>query len=551
MKKQVIPLLLVFVLIFGTFAGCAGDGNSSAQSSTDTNHSQANSPAQSSQSEQSSTQEATGNLNLDGLPIVNDKIELSVFQYCRDADQIDWNNLWFYQQLEEETNVHVTFDVAIDSEWETKLNLMLASGEYNDIVMNRKKIDYEEYGVSQGIFIPLDGLIDQYMPIYKERVAMDPTIVESLRASDGQTYSIGYIVAQDIHTGNMYFVNQKWLDNLGLKAPETVDELTALLTAFKDQDDNGNGDPSDEIPLDVTLTDFYKMSLYMWGIPENDIWVSIDDNAQVRCNATIDGYREALEWMHELYTNGLVDSEVLTKDGTMVNSDVISGRVGYMFRWRLLSHGIDEVKDDYVNVLPPSAEGYSAKMNTTMEVAAPCALITTANEYPEATARWLDHILETETAFENYYGPEGTLWKYNDSGKVEIIGGNDQDGVLYCPGVNSLFYGPAEWYFSVFEVPDYRVEKAEYDHAYTKAGVFEKYPADYLTKLITLTSDENTTLNLHLTDLKNLISEMISNSIMHGVTDEEWNAFQTNLKNAGIDEYVGVYQAALDRYLAG
>lgn len=548
MKKQVIPLLLAFVLIVGSFAGCAGDGNSNAQNSKN-----ASSKTESSKqdTEQSSTQEATGNLNLEGLPIVNDKIELSVFQYCRDADQIDWNNLWFYQQLEEETNIHVTFDVAIDSEWETKLNLMLASGEYNDIVMNRKKIDYEEYGVSQGIFIPLDGLIDQYMPIYKERVAMDPTIVESLRASDGQTYSIGYIVAQDIHTGNMYFVNQKWLDNLGLEAPKTVDELTALLTAFKEQDANGNGDPSDEIPLDVTLTDFYKMSLYMWGIPENDIWVSIDDNAKVRCNATIDGYREALEWMHELYSNGLVDSEVLTKDGTMVNSDVISGRVGYMFRWRLLSHGIDEVKDDYVNVLPPNAEGYSAKMNTTMEVAAPCALITTANEYPEATARWLDHILETETAFENYYGPEGTLWKYNDSGKVEIIGGNDQDGVLYCPGVNSLFYGPAEWYFSVFEVPDYRVEKAEYDHAYTQAGVFEKYPADYLTKLITLTSDENTTLNLHLTDLKNLISEMISNSIMHGVTDEEWNAFQTNLKNAGIDEYVGVYQTALDRYLAG
>ena len=143
------------------------------------------------------------------------------------------------------------------------------------------------------------------------------------------------------------------------------------------------------------------------------------------------------------------------------------------------------------------------------------------------------------------------MWKYNDAGKVELINSNDQDGVLYCPGVNGLFYGNAEWYFSTFEVPNYRVEKAEYDDAYTEAGVYEKYPADYLTKLITLTTNENTTLTLHLTDLKNLISEMISNSIMHGVTDAEWEAFQTNLTNAGIEEYVATYQTALDRYLAG
>ena len=43
---------------------------------------------------------------------------------------------------------------------------------------------------------------------------------------------------------------------------------------------------------------------------------------------------------------------------------------------------------------------------------------------------------------------------------------------------------------------------------------------------------------------------MISNSIMHGVSDAEWDAFQTNLQNAGIEEYVQTYQAALDRFLA-
>lgn len=544
MKKQAAALLLAVLMVVGSLAGCSGGG--SKDSANDSSKAQT---SQSAGSESSQAQEPSSNFNAEGYPIVNETVELSVFQYCRDADQIDWPNLWFYKNLEEKTGVHATFDVAIDSEWDTKLNLMLASNEYNDVVINRKTINYEEYGVSQEIFIPLDNLIDQYMPTYKARIAQDPTIVESLKASDGQTYSIGYIVAQDIHTGNMYFINKSWLDKVGMEVPTTVDQLTEVLRAFKTQDANGNGDANDEVPLDVVLTDFYKMSFYMFGIPESDIWVSIDDDAQVRCNAQIDGYRDALEWMHQIYEEGLVDSEVLTKGGTMVTSDVLAGTVGTMFRWRLLNHGIDEVKDQYVNMLPPSAEGKSAKMYTTMEVAAPCALITVANEYPEVTARWLDSMLENQTAYESYYGPQGELWDYNAEGKAELKG-SDQDCVQYCPGVNGLFYGNADWYFSTFAVPDFRLEKAAYDDAYTEAGVYEKYPADYLNKLITLTTDENTVLLLHKTDLTNLISEMISNSIMHGVSDAEWDAFQTNLQNAGIEEYVQTYQAALDRFLA-
>ena len=283
MKKQVLSLLMVLLLVLGSMMGCSGGNNSSGggESSAATESS-----ALAEESQENATQGGSvENMNAEGLPIVNDKIELSIFQYCRDTDQIDWDNLWFYEQLEEETNIHVTFDVATQSDWATKLNLMLVSGEYNDIVMNRDVVDDEEYGVVQGIFIPLDDLIEEYMPIYNERVTMDPSIVESLKASDGKMYSIGYIVAQDIHSGNMDFINKTWLDNLGLEMPTTIDELTDVLRAFRDEDANGNGDASDEYPMEVVLTDFYKMSLAFFGVPENDKWVSIDDNAQVRLNA--------------------------------------------------------------------------------------------------------------------------------------------------------------------------------------------------------------------------------------------------------------------------
>lgn len=46
-----------------------------------------------------------------------------------------------------------------------------------------------------------------------------------------------------------FFVDKKWMDELGLKEPTSLDELYTVLKAFKDNDVNGNGDKNDEIPF--------------------------------------------------------------------------------------------------------------------------------------------------------------------------------------------------------------------------------------------------------------------------------------------------------------
>ena len=38
------------------------------------------------------------------------------------------------------------------------------------------------------------------------------------------------------------YINQTWLDNLGLEVPTNMDELEEVLIAFKEGDPNGNGD---------------------------------------------------------------------------------------------------------------------------------------------------------------------------------------------------------------------------------------------------------------------------------------------------------------------
>ena len=60
-----------------------------------------------------------------------------------------------------------------------------------------------------------------------------------------------------------WWVRQDWLDKLGLKAPQNVDELYTVLKAFRDRDPNGNG-KKDEIPwFNASPNEVYRLVL-LW-----------------------------------------------------------------------------------------------------------------------------------------------------------------------------------------------------------------------------------------------------------------------------------------------
>ena len=62
-------------------------------------------------------------------PIVKEPLTIKVFQWVVENQQVDFENLWFYKELEKKTNIKVEWEAVKDGDWNTKLNLMLASGE--------------------------------------------------------------------------------------------------------------------------------------------------------------------------------------------------------------------------------------------------------------------------------------------------------------------------------------------------------------------------------------------------------------------------------------
>lgn len=547
MKRKVLAAIIAMSMLMTSLTGCGSSAAGNAQEGGST------SAGESAQAGDSVQAEASESFNKEGYPIVNEPLTLNVMFAIRDVDSmIEPNDMKVVQDLEAKTGIHIEWEMIKGTDWETKLNLMFASGEYPDIILSPNgKVDVEEYGVTQQLLLPVDELTEQYMPNYTDRVKAeesDPAI--SLVASDGQKYSVGYLVGQNINTQAHFFINQTWLDKLGLSTPTSLDELTETLRAFKTGDPNGNGQ-QDEVPLEMGLDSGYygvRWMLPMFGVPvDAEKWIYLDDDKKVQFAPTQEGFRQCLEWLHMLYSEGLIDKEVLSQDANVVESKLTDGNVGFFTAWRLTAMGWDEgVAKDCVLYMPTAPEGTKVQLARRLEMATNGAYITVANQHVPESMRWLDALLDTETMFSLYYGEEGTGWEYNsENGKIDSIV-TDTSGTKEMLDCNTLFFAPAEYISKTFNMSPQRIEKTEYCETYEKEGFIQKYSDDYLA-MAPLTAQQHTDCALIETDIKNAVKENMATFVSEGITDESWNTFVKMFENMNITDYLKIYQDAIDQ----
>ncbi len=538
MKKKVIAIMLTASMAASALSGCGGGADTNAG-----------------QTEAGANIEANmDNFNETGFPIVNEPITLRVMQGIRDSDSLTAPaDMPAIKRLEEQTGIHLEWEVVKGNDWSTKLNLMFASGDYPDLILTpQTEVDQEEYGVSQGLLIPLnDDLTSKYMPTYTERrAAEDIDPCEGLTASDGNKYAVGYMVGQYINTNAHFFINQDWLERLNLAAPNNVEELTEVLRAFKEQDANGNGNPSDEVPLQMSLENGYygvRYALPMFGIPAGPLkWIYLDNDKKVQFVATQQGFRECMEWLHTCYKEGLTDPEMISQDANTFESKLAQGNARFFTAWRLKAMGFDDGVAATCTLYTPGDAAVCYPR--TIEKAKPGAYITANNQYVPQTLRLLDAMMDTEVMYSLYYGEQdatdGTGWKYGDNGKIDLLmnGNVDVKNFLDC---NTMFFGPGKYIDSVFNWPEQRLEKSQYCQIYEEAGIMQKYSNDYID-LAPISSEQLQANALIETDIDNAMKEYMATFITEGVTDDSWNAFVSMFDGMQVADYVNVFQTAID-----
>lgn len=252
------------------------------------------------------------------------------------------NEKLIFQRLEQQTNVHIDWTCFVDDQFADKKNLALAQfGNLPDGLFTAGMSDYDLLRYAkQGIIIPLENLIDKYMPNLQAVFEKYPEYRTMCTAPDGHIYSFPWIeqlgegkeAIQAI--GDIPYINKKWLDFLGLEVPETVDELEQVLIAFRDNADriqqefqiegsiipmsfiinNGDQDPA------ILINGFGE------GYGDTPDHFAVTDEGEVIYTAVQEGYKEGIQWLHSLVEQDLVDPEAFTQEwSTYVAKGKITG----------------------------------------------------------------------------------------------------------------------------------------------------------------------------------------------------------------------------------
>ena len=480
-------------------------------------------------------------------------VTLSALQYELENVAVDFNNLWFFQQIEEQTGVHVDFTDVKDSEWTSSVSLAFARGSLPDLIL-RGSLDVEEYGVSRHLLLPLDEYMEKgYLPNYTARLS-EPGLREQLTASDGHMYTLGFLISQGVNTNGHFFINQDWLDALSLPVPGTLEELTEVLRRFRRDDPNGNG-LADEIPLEFTfddnITGIYNLFSF-FSLPLNEDYVFVDDAGRVRFAPEQPGFAEALAWLHDMAQEGILDIDFISQGSNIWAEKVNEGNVGLFSYWRLQNTALSpSVISMYRVMKPVGAGGRKACLPRLIDLIEFGAALTADNRNVEASLRWLDAQFETENMLVSQNGALGDTLTRREDGRY-MVASVPPDNALYrqVPVICGQFFAPPEYYASVYVPAAHRQEKAAYCSLYEEAGVLEKVSAKVLTTVAPRTSDEDARLSRLKTSLKSLTDAAIVDMVTSGPSPEKLEALRQAFAAAGSAEYCRIYQDIYDRWTA-
>ncbi|WP_157683325.1 extracellular solute-binding protein [Microlunatus soli] len=521
-------------------AGCAGGSQDDPQTKID---------------------EPDPNINTTGMPIAKEPVTISFMSGRPSQTADDWNTVAAMKKMEKQSGVHIDWGLVPSEGATEKRNLSLASGDYPEVIYRTGlgAVDLAKYG-EQGTLIPLNTLIDKYMPNLKAILAENPDIKRGMTFPDGKIYGLPTIYDPEFASLQMQYklwVRKDWLAKFGMKTPTTLDEYAAYLKAVKTKDPNGNG-KADEIPL----TDggeggtLYQMLRSSFGVGNRGtssgyLDAQPDDPTTVRFYPASDGYRDLMGYLHKLYADGLIQKDVFTNDAGKFNNLGSQDLIGSAATQSPAAF-FGKVGKNYV-ALPPlkktasdpvpewNAEGSGLRGMGQF-------VITDKAEHPVAAARWMDYFYGDEGAKLFFLGIEGTT--YQKSGTdYEFLPqiADNPDGLTVDEALKPyvIYLGGSypgivrESYFKGTEGSAQAVEgtKQVADH-----GIDEVWPG------FTYGSDEATELDTISADVDKFTDESRSAFISGKKPLSDWDDYVAKFDQMGMKRYLEIQQAALDRY---
>lgn len=482
--------------------------------------------------------------------------------------QTDWENIKAWQYFEEATGVHVNWELYANSgEMAEKLNVLIASGDLSSFpdAFYRCGISASQlkrYG-PEGLFLDIYDLVQQYAPnlcarmdeTNAWRVVLDPVTNAMYSCPD-----LSNSVSARMHP--KLFLNTKMMQAVGVdKMPETTDELYDLLVLIRDQDANGNGDATDEIGITSNYaSNVIRAFTGAFGIDNrgrDDLSVDADpaDETKVRFVYTTDEYRSMLSYLNRLYEENLLDHDLFgVNTGNMIakgSQDMIFG-LSYT---NIVAAGVDETDYRGLEVALKGPEGHQDWNNLSAGIGVGSFVISASCEDPETLVKWIDSFYSEEGSLMLHFGKEGVDFTYDENGYPvytdqvlsQVSTDNPYDKVISA--ITPYASGGLPRYMDdkTFCGSECRGE------ALAAAQRMEPY-ANEECWMFNFTTDEEEELSALRSDLITNCHDVYQAKFITGELDVDddavWDGYVAEMEGMGLEDYLYIYQTALDRMLA-
>lgn len=569
MKKRLLAWILAASMVMG-LAACGANGKNSADSSGTEGETAGTSASAGELEEEQTETEASQDSGGSGYQTTygakqfdNVKIQVELFDRSNAPEgSTITDNRWvnYAKEAMAEVGIDVEFVAVPRSDEVEKMQTMMSSGTAPTLTFTYTYSYARDYYESEGIW-DLSEFVDGDDQAVNLKKYIGDECIDIGRMPGGDLY--GIVARRATVASHNLFIRTDWLEELGLDIPTNVEELTEAIRLMAKENPDGRSDIIGIWPLGLES----GATIYPYvGTIALSFMKNINDERQCAIQSGLEyyadeGYRDYIQWLNQMYNEGLINQEYFAQTGEQGQSYIVNGQIACFEQ--NVGYNVDILRGSLLQALQandPSAEMeaispmYSSVYPDTQytDVYGAGGMIifcpkTASAEEVEAAITYLDWMATEEGGFTIYHGFEGEHFEYNEDGVPMAKDGEfnsiDKDWLR-----TDMFLVGNQGYFQTVE--DFNTSIAADNPGY------EKYVIDDYTKSLEgehyggyqyMTAPESQ-MEIQ-TDLDLLRSEYMVKCITCDTAsfDSLYDEFITKLEAAGIEQVLEDKAAIYDQ----
>ena len=464
----------------------------------------------------------------------------------------DGSELGWAKWLQERTGADIEVDLYSFLDATDKQNLMIASGDYTDVIVGSLNYSGGVDGAVEEEVLTNIAEYAEYMPDYMNTLFEDINDVAAAYSTEFNLTAFYGINDSEAKAEYGPVIRQDWLEELGLESPETYDDLHEILLKFKENYGATlwitayGGVPGD-------FSGGYGVAEYSGGAGF-PTWV---EDGEFKFAVMEEGLKEYLTMMNQWYSEGLIYPDFLSPGGTDYpdNSLITDGDVGVYFTY--VSYM--EAQQDVLTASNPDAliapitwpvknagdeQKFGKAPNNSGVDGMGAFSVTTASE-DVATLCAIFNEFYTEDGY-NYcnWGVEGETYTVAEDGRhvfTDLIT-NDE----YNLGANIMM----TYYF--FKDGPFLYDNDRYLASYSERQIeaAEMWTTSRsAAALSTMTTDQATEYYTAQVDISTVYQEYVVKFIVGDKDIEsDWQEFMDQLSGCGLERFMELGQLGVDQY---